>query len=88
MLTFNYMMGLLSVIVFSLVSIFVNHWGPKDESPFDRIYSVVSWGIGITGSFIAGSFMGTWVSILVLFITCNMVVWFAYYIYKIEKENR
>lgn len=88
MLTFDYRLGLFSAVTFLLISYFVNHWSVKEEDPLDRIYRVVAWGISIIGSFIAGSFMGTWVTILVVFVSYILVMWFAIYINNIKKEDR
>jgi len=88
MLTFDYRLGLFSAVMFLLISYFVNHWRVKEEDPLDRIYGVVAWGISIIGSFIAGSFMGTWVTILVVFVSYILVIWFAIYINNIKKEDR
>lgn len=88
MLTFDYRLGLFSAVTFLLISYFVNHWSVKEEDPLDRIYRVVAWGISIIGSFIAGSFMGTWVTILVVFVSYILVIWFAIYINNIKKEDR
>lgn len=88
MLTFDYHLGLFSAVMFLLISYFVNHWSVKEEDHLDRIYRVVAWGISIIGSFIAGSFMGTWVTILVVFVSYILVIWFAIYINSIKKEDR
>lgn len=88
MLTFDYHLGLFSAVTFLLISYFVNYWSVKEEDPLDRIYRVVAWGISIIGSFIAGSFMGTWVTILVVFVSYILVIWFAIYINNIKKEDR
>lgn len=88
MLTFDYYLGLFGAVMFLLISYFVNHWSLKEEDPLDRIYRVVAWGISIIGSFIAGSFMGTWVTILVVFVSYILVIWFAIYINNIKKEDR
>ena len=88
MLTFDYHLGLFSAVMFLLISYFVNYWSVKEEDPLDRIYRVVAWGISIIGSFIAGSFMGTWVTILVVFVSYILVIWFAIYINNIKKEDR
>lgn len=88
MLTFDYYLGLFGAVMFLLISYFVNHWSVKEEDPLDRIYRVVAWGISIIGSFIAGSFMGTWVTILVVFVSYILVIWLAIYINNIKKEDR